>query len=64
MSNRSNRNLEIVIPILVYIQANLYEDLDLKVVAKKAGLSPFHFHRMFKDVVGETLKKGSGATIF
>ncbi|WP_234882326.1 helix-turn-helix transcriptional regulator [Bacillus mycoides] len=57
MSNKSNRNLEIVIPILVYIQANLHEDLDLKVVAKKAGLSPFHFHRMFKNVVGETLKK-------
>ncbi|EEM14175.1 Transcriptional regulator, AraC [Bacillus pseudomycoides DSM 12442] len=57
MSNRSNRNLEIVIPILVYIQANLHEDLDLKVVAKKAGLSPFHFHRMFKNVVGETLKQ-------
>lgn len=57
MVNQSNKELEIVIPILVYIQANLHEDLDLQVVSKKAGLSPFYFHRMFKHVVGETLKQ-------
>jgi AraC family transcriptional regulator len=57
MMNESNTELEIVIPILVYIQANLHEVLDLKTVSKKAGLSPFYFHRMFKNVIGETLKQ-------
>lgn len=38
-----------------YIQANLKNNPDLKSVARKAHLSPFHFHRIFKLVVGETV---------
>ena len=36
------------------IVANLDEALDLETLAKGAGLSPFHFHRMFRGMVGET----------
>ncbi|GAA0325698.1 AraC family transcriptional regulator [Bacillus carboniphilus] len=52
-----SKELEVIIPILVFIQANLHEDLELDTVSKKAGLSSFYFHRMFKSVVGETLKQ-------
>ncbi|WP_260508277.1 GyrI-like domain-containing protein [Cytobacillus firmus] len=57
MNAIKNMELEVIIPILVYIQANLHEDLKLDTVSKKAGLSSFYFHRMFKSVVGETIKQ-------
>ncbi|WP_236693973.1 AraC family transcriptional regulator [Sporosarcina globispora] len=31
--------------------------MNLKDVSQKAGLSTFHFHKIFKNVVGETLKQ-------
>jgi AraC family transcriptional regulator len=45
-----------VLPIMVHIQANLDADLALATLAARAGYSPFHFHRVFQDSVGETLK--------
>lgn len=47
---------ETLIPVLVHIQANLEGDLSLCALGKKAGLSPFHLQRLFKDAVGETPK--------
>jgi AraC family transcriptional regulator len=38
-----------------YIVQNLAEPLDLEQVARVASFSPFHFHRVFKALVGETL---------
>ena len=49
--------LEKLLPVLVHIQANLDEDLSLDVVAKRVGLSSFHFHRLFRSAIGETLKQ-------
>lgn len=46
-----------ILPILTYIQTHLDEDLSLATLAGRVNLSPFHFHRVFQDVVGETLKK-------
>jgi AraC family transcriptional regulator len=37
-----------------YIHENLRESLDLGSVAKAAGLSMFHFARLFKEATGET----------
>ena len=48
---------ERLLPILVYIQTYLDEDLSLGHMAQRAGLSPFHFHRVFRDLIGETLKQ-------
>lgn len=48
--------LEILLPVLMRLQARLDADLSLERVAAMAGLSPFHFHRLFKLGVGETLK--------
>lgn len=39
------------------IHANLEEDLSLEFLAQVAGFSAFHFHRVFKSVVGETLSQ-------
>lgn len=41
--------------VLIYIEKNLDEDLSLKRLAKIACYSPFHFHRIFQAVVGETV---------
>ena len=38
-----------------YIEENLVEKLSLEIVAEKAHFSPFHFHRLFKLIVNETV---------
>ena len=41
--------------VMDYAESNLESDLTLKELADIAGFSPFHFHRVFSGVVGETL---------
>lgn len=41
--------------VVDYIQHHLIEDLSLTVLAKVANFSPYHFHRLFKAITGETL---------
>ena len=41
--------------ILNYISAHPAEDHSLESLAKRAHFSPFHFHRVFKSLVGEPL---------
>ena len=43
--------------MLVHIQANLDQDLSLEALANRVRLSHFHFHRLFRSAVGETLKQ-------
>ena len=38
-----------------HVMSHLAEPLRLERVARAAGLSPFHFHRVFQSLVGETL---------
>lgn len=38
-----------------FIAAHLHDKLTLQKVAAEAGFSPFHFHRIFKSITGETL---------
>lgn len=38
-----------------FILGNLDQSLKLEVVANAAGFSPFHFHRIFRSLVGESL---------
>jgi AraC family transcriptional regulator len=42
--------------LLVYIQAHLDEDLSLATLSAQAALSPAHFQRTFRALVGETPK--------
>lgn len=40
-----------------YILRNLDQSLKLEVVANAAGFSPFHFHRIFRSLLGEPLNE-------
>lgn len=44
-----------IVKVLDYIQDHLDEPLNLETVAEVASFSPFHFHRIFRVMVGETL---------
>jgi len=41
--------------VIDYIEAHISEDLSLAELADVAHFSPFHFHRIFRGMVGETL---------
>lgn len=41
--------------VFEYIDENMDSDLSLDTVAERAFFSPFHFHRIFKFITGETL---------
>lgn len=43
--------------VIDHVQAHLDGDLSLSVLAKVASFSPFHFHRVFAALVGETLNQ-------
>lgn len=38
-----------------YISHHLHEELNLEKIAKISAFSPYHFHRIFKSITGETL---------
>lgn len=41
--------------VIEFIDRNVGRDIDLDVVAQVAAFSPFHFHRIYRAVTGETL---------
>src|SRR6476469_692713 len=41
--------------VFSFIDENLDADLSLEKIAEVAHFSPFHFHRIFKAITGETL---------
>lgn len=43
--------------VLDHIERHLDDDLSLRVLASVAHFSPFHFHRVFRAMVGETLQR-------
>ena len=43
--------------VFQFIDENLDSKLSLTIVSEKACFSPFHFHRIFKLITGETLKE-------
>lgn len=44
-----------IILTLLYVQEHLDDDIDLDVAANEAAFSRFHFHRVFRALVGEPL---------
>jgi len=46
-----------ILRALVFIQKHLDEDLGLDGLARVAGFSPYHFHRIFRGMVGESVKE-------
>jgi AraC family transcriptional regulator, regulatory protein of adaptative response / methylated-DNA-[protein]-cysteine methyltransferase len=49
---RSSAGAELIQRTCAYIEANLDEKLTLENLSRQAGLSPFHFQRTFKKVLG------------
>jgi len=45
-----------MIEVLVHIQQNLDQDLPLEELAGLAHFSPYHFHRVFRGMIGESVK--------
>lgn len=45
---------ERILKVLTYLQEHLDQALDVEALAQVAHLSPFHFHRVFRALVGET----------
>ncbi|WP_375241109.1 GyrI-like domain-containing protein [Polaribacter sp.] len=52
----ANHNIARLNKAIVFIENNLSEKLSLHIISKEVYSSPFHFHRLFKIVVGETLQ--------
>jgi len=48
---------ERLLRVLVYIQQHLDEGLPLEDLARVAHFSPYHFHRIFRGIVGESLQE-------
>ncbi|HEY7575420.1 MAG TPA: AraC family transcriptional regulator [Thermoanaerobaculia bacterium] len=46
-----------VLAVLVHVQRELDADLSLEELASVASFSPFHFHRIFRGLVGESVKE-------
>ncbi|CCO24088.1 AraC family transcriptional regulator [Maridesulfovibrio hydrothermalis] len=57
MSNLLRPYNERMMEVLLYIQENLDEDLSPETLAEVACFSVAHFHRIFKGMVGESLKE-------
>ena len=47
---------ERMLRVLVHIQEHVDEDLSLAALARVAHFSPYHFHRIFRGMVGESVK--------
>ena len=41
--------------VIDHVHSHLADDLSLEGLARVAAFSPFHFHRIFRTIVGETL---------
>ncbi|MBZ0278557.1 MAG: GyrI-like domain-containing protein [Anaerolineae bacterium] len=54
-NDQNNIYIQRINEVLNTIVTHLDDDLSLDRLAQVAGFSPFHFHRIFKNMVGETL---------
>lgn len=57
MLKQRPHHLNLVLPVLVHIEAHLDGELSTRAPATRAGLSPAHFHCVFRAVTGETVKR-------
>lgn len=58
MKTKTQRDYEErILRVLVHIQTHLDHAMDLNELASKAHFSPYHFHRVFRGMVGEPVKE-------
>lgn len=53
--NTKNDYIQSIYKAVFYIEKHYGEDLRLEELADVAGFSKFHFHRVFKSVIGESV---------
>jgi AraC family transcriptional regulator len=53
----SEKYEEAILSTLIHIQTHLESDLNLETLAERAGFSAYHYHRIFREVIGEPLKE-------
>jgi AraC family transcriptional regulator len=56
-SAQENLYLQRIDAVISYVRGHLNDDLSLDVLARVAGFSPFHFHRLFKSITHETINE-------
>lgn len=56
MKSIPNETITRITKAIRYIETHLHQKLVLETVAKEAHFSPYHFHRIFSIVTGETLQ--------
>lgn len=49
--------LEAINRAIVFIETNMTENISLEEIAEYAFLSKYHFHRIFKSIIGNTVKQ-------
>ena len=48
---------EALLSTLIHIQTHLESDLNLDSLAERVGFSAYHFHRIFREIIGEPVKE-------
>lgn len=54
---QENLYIQRINAVIGYVREHLNDDLPLEALARVAGFSPFHFHRVFKSITGETVNE-------
>lgn len=54
-SAQENLYLQRINAVIDHVREHLHDDLSLDALARVAGFSPFHFHRVFKSITEETM---------
>jgi len=49
--------LQSIYKVIYYIEQNYNDDLTLDELSKVASFSKYHFHRIFKSIIGEKKRK-------
>jgi AraC family transcriptional regulator len=53
----SEKYEQALLSTLLHIQTHLEGDVSLEALAKRVGFSTYHFHRIFREVIGEPVKE-------
>jgi AraC family transcriptional regulator len=53
----SEEHIKRIRKVLNFIEENLDNELSLENLAEIGNYSPFHFHRIFRGIIGETLQE-------
>ncbi|MCC7117613.1 MAG: AraC family transcriptional regulator [Anaerolineales bacterium] len=53
----TEKHEQALLSTLLHIQTHLEEDLKLDALSERVGFSAYHFHRLFREIIGEPVKE-------